>query len=196
MTETPEKDTDLKAQLIAKVDKLNAGKSDDEKIVIDKRWSAARIEETIAAAQLEVSEDEAEAVAEAASEYDPAVEVEVKHEPEPEAKVEADEVKSAKTEAEIRAEIEAELKAKYEAEAAEKAKAAFVPAKPPEMPPVSTVTSEPTIPCKVTKFGDQKISTGRPAPDDRYKWGDVVHFPISIAQGLEDKQYVEIGQPQ
>lgn len=179
-TEKVERDADLKAQLIAKAEKMG--------VEIDKRWSAARIEEAIAKKHLEAEPSPPPA-------------------PAPEPEIAAPAVGKADDAAEI-ARLKAELEAKLallDAKLAEPVKTgvpeglqstvapAFTPAKaPPVAPPPQ---GEPTVACRVTKKGDGEIFTGRAAPDDRYRWGAVVHLPKSVAEALEARAYVEIGEP-
>ena len=152
-----EQDADLKAVLIAKADAAG--------VKIDKRWSAARIEQALADASMD--DPQPAPVVEAA----PAAP--------------APDVVSA-----LMAQIE-ELKKLVVAQPAA-APAAFTPAAVPVKP--ITQPSSGTVQCRVTKAGDGKIHTGMEDPV-YFKWGDVIHLPQSIAEQLESKQFVEIGAP-
>ena len=166
--EMVEQDADLKASLIAK--------ADHQGVKIDKRWSAARIEEAIAQAAMAEPLEEAVPVPASA--------------PVPPASPDAVAL--------LMAQIE-ELKKMVAAQPATATPAltsptaGFTPAMPPEIVAIMT-PSKGTVQCRVTKAGDQKIHTGLQNPVF-FKWADVIHLPPDIAQQLEDRQCVEIGAP-
>lgn len=80
------------------------------------------------------------------------------------------------------------------------------PAKPQVSPPsdpqpaqvVVAATAEPVIldgvKCRVTKAGDQKIFTGKADPL-HYRWNEMIVLPRSVAEQLELRNFVEIGEP-
>lgn len=59
----------------------------------------------------------------------------------------------------------------------------------PETAPETTL-AEGTVKCRVTKWGDQQIFTGK--GDERYAKDDIIVLPISTARSLEDRRFVEI----
>lgn len=72
------------------------------------------------------------------------------------------------------------------------------PPPPPPAPPVVAAPPEPVIvdgvKCRVTKAGDMKVFTGKPEPL-YYRWNDIIVLPRSVAEQLETRNYVEIGEP-
>lgn len=70
---------------------------------------------------------------------------------------------------------------------------------PPSDPsPVVAAPAEPAIidgvKCRVTKAGDMKVFTGKADPL-YYRWNDMIVLPREIAQNLETRNFVEIGEP-
>lgn len=69
---------------------------------------------------------------------------------------------------------------------------------PHEPPPPVVAEPEPVIvdgvKCRVTKAGHEKIFTGKADPL-HYRWNDMIVLPRSVADQLESRNYVEIGEP-
>lgn len=72
------------------------------------------------------------------------------------------------------------------------------PSDPQPAPVVATAIAEPVIidgvKCRVTKAGDQKIFTGKADPL-HYRWNEMIVLPRSVAEQLELRNFVEIGEP-
>lgn len=69
---------------------------------------------------------------------------------------------------------------------------------PPPPPPAAVAEPEPVIvdgvKCRVTKAGHEKIFTGKADPL-HYRWNDMITLPRAVAEQLETRNFVEIGEP-
>lgn len=59
----------------------------------------------------------------------------------------------------------------------------------PETAPETTMAAG-TVKCRVTKAGDNQVFTGN--GNERYKWNDMIVLPLSVAESLEKRFFVEI----
>lgn len=59
----------------------------------------------------------------------------------------------------------------------------------PETTPETTMAAG-TVKCRVTKAGDGKVFTGN--GNETYKWNDMIVLPLSVAESLETRHFVEI----
>lgn len=189
--ETPpqlvEADASLRAELIAKGEKIKAENPDFK---FDKRWNTARMEEALAAHAMDDVQGEPRPQVTPAAEGDDA--------PAAEPGVAAMLAEIDRKHAEQMAALEAKLAAMSAAPLAAPAAStptaapAFVVAAPPPAAPPAPAPN--TVACRVTKAGDGKIFTGLADPT-HFKWNDIVHIPEETAKLLETRNFVEIGSP-
>lgn len=59
----------------------------------------------------------------------------------------------------------------------------------PETTPETTMAAG-SVKCRVTKAGDGKVFTGN--GNETYKWNDMIVLPLSVAESLETRHFVEI----